>query len=110
MTANQRWKRLLTQWVTLASASFALTSCDYVRLLRPSVLKQLNPRVVHLVNELPATDQVNEEMIGRLFAHGGAADATIGDDGVSPAAVRVPLDRYLWEPAIIIMPKGGELE
>ncbi len=32
---------------------FLLTSCEYVRLLRPSVLKQLNPRVVRLVNELP---------------------------------------------------------
>src|SRR4051794_16477459 len=27
-----------------------LGSCGYVRLLRPSVLKQLNPRVVRLVN------------------------------------------------------------
>ncbi|MDP9404299.1 MAG: hypothetical protein M3P85_13450 [Actinomycetota bacterium] len=27
---------------------------DYVRLLRPSVLKQLDPQVVKLVNELPA--------------------------------------------------------
>jgi hypothetical protein len=45
-------------------------SCQYVRLLRPSVLKQLNPRVVRLVNELPATDEVNEALIGRLFAHG----------------------------------------
>jgi PQQ system protein len=110
MTATQRWKTLLPQWLVLAGITLALISCDYVRLLRPSVLKQLNPRVVHLVNELPATDQVNEEMIGRLFAHGGAADATIGDDGIMHAAVRVPLDRYLWEPAIIIMPRGGEID
>jgi PQQ system protein len=110
MRTNRGWKALFPQWLILASVPLALTSCDYVRLLRPSVLKQLNPRVVHLVNELPATDQVNEEMIGRLFAHGGAADATIGDDGIMHAAVRVPLDRYLWEPAVIIMPKGGEIE
>jgi hypothetical protein len=32
-----------------ASAGLTLTSCEYVRLLRPSVLKQLNPRVVRLV-------------------------------------------------------------
>ena len=30
--------------------------CGYVRLLRASVLEQLNPRVVRLVDELPATD------------------------------------------------------
>lgn len=98
----------------LAGALFlsaaAVAGCDYVRLLRPSVLRQLNPRVVRLVNELPATDQVNEAMIGRLFAHGGAADARVGGDGVMRIAVNVPRDKYLWEPAVIIMPKGGELE
>ena len=98
------------------AAAFALGvvlttgGCEYVRLLRPSVLKQLNPRVVRLVNELPATDQVNEALIGRLFAHGGAADARPGADGVMRVRVNVPPDKYLWEPAVIIMPRGGELE
>jgi PQQ system protein len=87
-----------------------LVGCNYMRLLRPSVLKQLNPRVVRLVNELPATDDVNEALIGRLFAHGGAADAKIGPDGVMRVTVYMPLDEYLWEPAVIIMPRGGELE
>lgn len=87
-----------------------LGGCEYVRLLRPSVLKQINPRVARLVNELPATDQVNEALIGRLFAHGGAADAKLGGDGVMRVAVHVPRDKYLWEPAVIIMPRGGELE
>jgi PQQ system protein len=73
-------------------------------------LKQLNPRVVRLVNELPATDEVNEALIGRLFAHGGAADAKVGADGVMRASIRTPLDRMIWEPAIIIMPRGGEIE
>lgn len=48
---------------------------DYVRLLRPRVLKQLDPQVVALVNELPAVDKQNKEIIGRLFAHGGLAHA-----------------------------------
>ena len=87
-----------------------LGGCEYVRLLRPSVLRQLNPRVVRLVNELPATDQVNEALIGRLFAHGGAGDARMDSDGVMRIAVNVPKDKYLWEPAVIIMPRGGELE
>jgi PQQ system protein len=97
---------------SLAAAALlaGAAACDYVRLLRPSVLKQLNPRVVRLVNELPATDDVNEALIGRLFAHGGAADARVGRDGVMRAVVRVPKNEYLWEPAVIIMPRGGELE
>jgi PQQ system protein len=102
-------RRALVLLVTVVVA-VPLAGCDYVRLLRPSVLKQLNPRVVHLVNELPATDQVDEELIGRLFAHGGAADAKVDDQGLMHAAIRVPLDRMLWEPAIIIMPKGGDIE
>src|SRR5829696_8643155 len=95
--------------LALLLTSASLTSCNYLRLLRPSVLKQLNPRVVRLVNELPATDDVNEALIGRLFAHGGAGDARAGDDGVMRITVRVPVDEYLWEPAVIIMPRGGEL-
>ena len=97
--------------VVLALAvALTASGCEYVRLLRPSVLRQLNPRVVRLVNELPATDQVNEALIGRLFAHGGAADARLGPDGVMRVRVNVPPDKYLWEPAVIIMPRGGGLE
>src|SRR3712207_1425079 len=88
--------------VLVLAAAATVGGCEYVRLLRPSVLKQLNPRVVRLVNELPATDQVNEALIGRLFAHGGAADARVGGDGVMHVRVNVPVDKYLWEPAVII--------
>ena len=101
--------RVVQLALALAAATVA-GGCEYVRLLRPSVLKQLNPRVVRLVNELPATDLVNEALIGRLFAHGGAADARVGGDGVMRVKVNVPPDKYLWEPAVIIMPRGGELE
>jgi PQQ system protein len=102
-------RRLTTVVLTLACLA-PLAGCEYVRLLRPSVLKQLNPRVAHLVNELPATDDVNKDMIGRLFAHGGAADATVGADGTMRAAVRVPAHEFIWEPAIIIMPRGGTID
>jgi PQQ system protein len=94
----------------LAAALAALSSCEYVKLLRPSVLKQLNPRVVRLVNELPRVDHPNEDIVGRLFAHGGLATAKLGSDGVMRATVRVPPGQYIWEPAIIVMPRGGELE
>lgn len=87
-----------------------LASCDYVRLLRPSVLKQLRPPVVRLVNELPRVDNVNEALIGGLYARGGLGHARVGDDGVMRATVRIPKGEYIWEPAIIVMPRGGELE
>ena len=83
---------------------------DYVRLLRPSVLKQLNPELVKLVNELPGLDKQNEELIGRLFAHGGLTHAKEGGDGVMRAAVRAPNGEYIWRPAIIVMPHFGRLD
>lgn len=97
--------------VTIASAaSLLLTSCEYVRLLRPSVLRQLNPRVVRLVNELPNVDAPNERILARLFAHGGLGHALQSDDGVYRARIRVPSGQYIWEPAIIVMKDAGELE
>lgn len=62
--------------LALRCASAALSACDYARLLRPKVLKQLNPRVVRLVNELPEVDDPNKDIIARLFPHGGLAEAS----------------------------------
>ena len=86
------------------------TGCNYVRLLRPSVLKQLNPDVVRLLNELPAVDHPNEAIIARLFAHGGLSHAREGADGVMRDRIRVPKNEFIWKPAIIRMPHSGELE
>lgn len=91
-------------------ALLAFTGCDYVRLLRPSVLKQLNPRVVRLVDELPNLDEPNKEIVGRLFAHGGLTHADVGDDGVMRDRIRVPEGQLMWYPSIIVMDHGGDLE
>ncbi|HYD51817.1 MAG TPA: MSMEG_3727 family PQQ-associated protein [Gemmatimonadaceae bacterium] len=45
-----------------------------------------------------------------MYARGGLGYATLGDDGVMRASVRIPSGEYLWRPAIIVMPRGGELE
>jgi len=88
----------------------ALAACSYAGLLRPSVLKQVTPPVAELVNELPRVDRQNEDVVGRLFAHGGLAHAKLGDDGVMRVVVRVPPDQLIWEPAVIVMPRSGTLE
>ena len=94
----------------VALMASALGSCDYVRLLRPSVLHQLNPRVVRLVNELPAVDQQNEDIVGRLFPHGGLAHAEEGKDGVMHTKIHVPPNQFLWEPSVVVMNHGGDLD
>ncbi len=102
--------RCLLRPALLVALAVTLSGCEYVRLLRPSVLKQLNPRVVRLVNYLPEVDDPNEEIIARLFAHGGLSHAKLGRDGVFRDRIRVPRGEYIWQPAIIVMPRGGELE
>lgn len=87
-----------------------MAGCQYGRLLRPSVLKQLNPDVVRLLNELPNVDRPNEAIIARLFAHGGLSHAELGSDGVMRDKIRVPQNQFIWQPAIIVMERGGELE
>ncbi|HEX8170706.1 MAG TPA: MSMEG_3727 family PQQ-associated protein [Thermoanaerobaculia bacterium] len=99
-----------TRLAAVAAAALLLTSCEYVRLLRPSVLKQLNPRVVRLVNELPNVDEPNKAIVARLFAHGGLSRAQLGDDGVFRSRIYVPKNQYIWYPAIVTMARGGDLE
>ena len=83
---------------------------QYVRLLRPSVLKQLNPDVVRLLNELPELDRPNKAIVARLFAHGGLSHATVDVDGVMRDRIRVDENQFIWQPSIIVMPHAGELE
>jgi len=92
------------------SATLLVAACSYAGLLRPSVLKQVTPPVAELVNELPRVDRQNEDIVGRLFAHGGLAHAKTGADGVMRVVVRVPPDQLIWEPAVIVMPHSGTLE
>jgi PQQ system protein len=95
---------------TILAACWSLCACEYMRLLRPKSLKQLNPRMVALVNELPEVDEPNKEIVGRLFAHGGLTHAEESDDKVMRATIRVPPDELIWEPSIIVMPHSGDLE
>jgi PQQ system protein len=89
---------------------FVCASCDYVRLLRPSVLQLFNPRMVALVNELPSVNQQNKEIIGQLFAQGGLGHAVEGRDGVMRITIRIPSGQLLWHPAVVVMPHIGKLE
>ena len=104
---------LASKMCVIAFVAAILPGCKvkkYASLARPSVLKQLDPEVVDLVNELPAVDKQNEKIIGRLFAHGGLGKAKQGDDGVYRINVRVPPGEFIWKPAIIAMRHSGELE
>ena len=94
----------------MTGALAAATACDYARLLRPSVLKQLNPPLVRLVNYFPEVDDPNEAILARLPGHGGLSYAREGPDGVMRVGVRAPVNEYIWYPSLIVMRRAGELE
>jgi PQQ system protein len=94
----------------LGCTAVSLAGCEYGRLLRPSVLKQLDPDVARLVNELPEVDHPNEELLARLYATGGLRHAQVGSDGVMRQSMSIPVDQFIWKPAIVVMPRGGDLE
>jgi PQQ system protein len=96
--------------VLLLAFTASVSGCEYMRLLRPGVIKQLNPDVVRLVNTLPDVDRPNEAVIARLLGHGGLARAEKGADGIFRATVHVPPGQFIWRPAAILLPRGGELE
>jgi hypothetical protein len=61
--------------------SLLLTGCPYGRLLRPGVVKQLNPDVERMLNELPQLDHQNKETVAELFALGGLSHAKASGSG-----------------------------
>ncbi|HEX2138380.1 MAG TPA: MSMEG_3727 family PQQ-associated protein [Woeseiaceae bacterium] len=96
--------------VAVSMAAGLSTGCTYVRLARPSVVKQVTPEVARLVNYLPRADQPNEAMIAKLFAIGGLSTAERIGDGIMRESVRIPSGEFIWVPTIIVMPEPGELE
>jgi PQQ system protein len=66
---------------------------------------------MHAVADLPELDRQNGATLGRLGIHGGHLGyAEEGTDGRLHARVRIPLDELVWDPSILVMPHGGDLE
>lgn len=55
-------------------------------------------------------DGQNKLALGRLLGTGSIGYAEEGPDGRMTATVRIPEDELCWEPGILILPHGGELE
>jgi PQQ system protein len=90
--------------------ALAVSGCEYGQMLRPKTLKQLKPEIAQLVDELPQLDEPNKEIIARLFPQGGLEHAERGSDGVFRAKIVVPDGQFIWNPSIITMQEGGDLE
>ena len=60
--------------------------------------------------QLQELGKQNGATIGRLLATGNVGHAEEGPDGRMHARVRIPPDELAWDPAVLVMPHGGELE
>jgi PQQ system protein len=59
---------------------------------------------------LPELMKQNGATIGRLLANGNVGRAEERADGRMHATVRINTDELAWDPAVLVMPRGGELE
>ncbi|GAA5165107.1 multicopper oxidase [Pseudonocardia eucalypti] len=62
-----------------------------------------------LLDEL-GLDEQNKASIGRVLGTGSIGRATERADGVMEATVRIRPDTISWEPSILVLPHGGDLE
>lgn len=62
-----------------------------------------------LVSEL-GLDKQNRATLGRLLTHGSLAHAEEGLDGRLHAQIRINPDELIWDPSILVMPHGGDIE
>jgi PQQ system protein len=62
-----------------------------------------------VVSEL-GLDKQNKATLGRLVLYGGLGHAKEGPDGRMRAQLRIPPDEFIWQPSVIVIPHGGDLE
>jgi PQQ system protein len=55
-------------------------------------------------------DRQNKGTLGRLLATGNLGRAEEGADGRMRAQVRIPPDELIWDPSILVMPHGGDID
>ena len=60
--------------------------------------------------ELPGLLKQNGATIGRVLANGNLGKAEEGPDGRMRARIRIQPDQMVWDPTILVLPHGGDLE
>ena len=55
-------------------------------------------------------DKQNHAALGRVLCTGSIARATERADGTMEATIRIKEDELCWDPAILVMPHGGDIE
>jgi PQQ system protein len=62
-----------------------------------------------LVSKL-GLDRQNGATLGRVLATGNIGEAEVGPDGRMKATIRIREDQLVYDPAVLVIPHGGELD
>jgi PQQ system protein len=62
------------------------------------------------IEEIPGLDKQNGATLGRILGRGNVGYAEEGPDGKMRAKVRIPEDELVFDPGILVLPHGGEVE
>jgi PQQ system protein len=60
--------------------------------------------------DVQGLDHQNGATLGRILGRGKVGQAEEGPDGKMTGTVRIPEDELVYEPGILVLPHGGELE
>jgi PQQ system protein len=52
----------------------------------------------------------NKATIGRILGSGSIGQATEGPDGRMTATIRINPDELVWDPSVLVMPHGGDID
>jgi PQQ system protein len=55
-------------------------------------------------------EKQNGTALGHVIGRGNVAAAEERPDGTMHGQIRIPLDRLSWDPAVLVLPHGGDLE
>jgi PQQ system protein len=61
-------------------------------------------------SRMAVLDRQNGATLGRMLGRGNIGFAQEGSDGKMRATVRIPVDDLVFEPGILMLPHGGDLE
>lgn len=59
---------------------------------------------------LAGLDKQNRAALGRVLGRGNVGSAEEGPDGKMHGRIRIPVDELSWDPAVLVLPHGGDVE
>jgi PQQ system protein len=63
-----------------------------------------------VLDQLAGLGKQNGTTLGRILANGKLGQAEEGSDGKMHATIRIPEDELVYEPTVLVLPHGGDLE